>query len=436
MAKAANKLTASQLGKCTDAYKRYSDGAGLYLRVAGDGKKRAWVFMYTDKATGKQTELGLGSFLPVDAEKGVKLDHVTLAQARAAAEKIRDQIKAGDNPKAARKPVAAKTFGTVADELIADYERTGKFKGGDKSKHLSQWKQTMGENGPARALRKIPVDKVTTDDVERVLKPIWNTTHETANRVRGRIETVLGYAKAKKLRTGENPAVWKDNLEHLLKSSKDAKAKNHHPRVKYSDCAAFIAELRTKRGDGSLALEFTILCASRVGEVIGAKWKEIDLAASIWTIPAGRMKANTEHVVPLSSGAIAILNKIATFRGTDPAAYVFQGCRRTGQPRGAAPPLTPSALLFIVHLIAGKGKATAHGFRSSFRDFAGDMTNHPREIAEAALAHTVGNAVERTYRQNTAIEKRRVLMQEWCDYLNAEENVVSLSEARAARNAG
>jgi integrase len=245
-------------------------------------------------------------------------------------------------------------------------------------------------------------------DVESVLQPIWTTKPETAKRVRGRIERVLDNAKAKKLRSGENPAVLKGGLADLLPRQK-AGPKRHHPAMPYHDGPGFFARL-TKLGSASAtALRFTILTAARTGETLGATWREFDLANALWTIPASRMKAGKEHRVPLSGAAVALLTGLKGERKPDD--HVFN----SGNPQEALSNMSMAMVLRRMDF----SHFTVHGFRSTFRDWAGDKTEFPREIVEQALAHMVGNEVERAYRRGDALEKRRALMEAWTEFLAA-----------------
>jgi len=245
-----------------------------------------------------------------------------------------------------------------------------------------------------------------------VLAPIWQTKQETASRVRGRIERVLDAAKAKGLRSGENPARWRGHLDHLL-SKRRKLARGHHPAMPYPDVPAFMAALGERDAVAALALRFTILTAARSGEVLGARWSEIDRTTKTWVVPAERMKAGREHRVPLTDRACEILDALQAVRSGD---YVFPG-----QPQGR--PLSSMAMEMLLRRMKVES-ATVHGFRSSFRDWAGEATAFPREIAESALAHTVGDATERAYRRGDALEKRRLLMDAWARFVGAEQGEV------------
>jgi integrase len=365
---------------------------------------RRWLFLF--RWHGKLKEMGLG---------GAGKDGVSLVDARTKTEEARKVLSSRRNPiEERRKAQAASagrvTFGRFADDLVAEIT-----KGFKNEKHIWQWSQTL--NDYAAPLRPKYVDEITTDDVLAVLRPLWTTKHETATRLRGRIERVLNAAKAKGLRTGENPAQWRGHLDHLL-PRRQKLTRGHHAAVPFGEVPGFVASLRERDAVPALALEFLILCASRTGEVIGAKWSEIDTDKSVWTIPGERMKAGREHRVPLSARALEILARAETMRG-DPD-YVFPGRR----------PKAPLSNMAMEMLLRRMGREeTVHGFRSSFRDWAGEMTTYPREIAEQALAHTVGDEVERAYRRGDALERRRELMKAWAAYVGGQgggSNVITL----------
>jgi len=390
MAREQNKLSARFVQTVTKPG-RHSDGGGLYLIVDLSGAKR-WLFLF--RWGGKLKELGLGG-----------LSAVTLAQAREKATDARRLVKSGSNPIQAKHAdaaakAAAKTFGEVADALIADI--TPGFK---NEKHRAQWSSTLATY--ALTLRDLPIAEVSTDNILDVLKPIWLEKPETASRVRGRIERVLDAAKARGLREGENPARWRGHLDHLL-ARRPKNGQRHHAAMPYEAMPDFMIQLRARKAVASLALEFTILCASRTGEVLEARWNEIDMAGKVWTIPASRMKAGLEHRVPLSVPAIEVLAHAEAIRTSD---YIFPGPRR-------GKPLSNMALAMLMRRLKAEA-FTVHGFRSSFRDWAGEKTTFPREIAEAALSHVVGDETERAYRRGDALEKRRKMMTSWAGYLAA-----------------
>jgi integrase len=272
-------------------------------------------------------------------------------------------------------------------------------------------------------LRNKPVDTIGIDDVLAVLKPIWTEKAETASRLRGRIEKILDAAKAKGFREGENPARWRGHLDHLLPKHSSL-SRGHHAAMPYEEAAGFIGELRKREATAALALEFCILTAARSGEVLGARWSEIDLDKKVWTIPANRMKAGREHRVPLSNGAISILEKLVELKAGE---FVFPG-QKSGKS------LSNMSMEMVLRRMKIEG-VTVHGFRSSFRDWAGNVTNFPREVIETALAHVIGDKAEQAYRRSDALDKRRKLMDAWaafCEPIDSA-NVVPLGKRR--RNA-
>ncbi|WP_244430893.1 site-specific integrase [Methylocystis sp. ATCC 49242] len=378
----------------TAAPGEYADGGGLYLRVAESGS-RTWVYRFSWQ--GRRPEMGLGAVA----------DGVGLADARAARDEARKLVRAGINPIEARRDAKRageknKTFGAVADDFVA-----AKSPQWRNEKHLAQWAMTLEKY--AAPIRHKPVDEITTEDVLTVLQPLWATRPETASRLRGRIESVLDAAKALGLREGENPARWRGHLSHLL-PKRQKLARGHHAAMPYAEVPAFVRRLREHRSASALALEFCILTAARTGEVIGAQWGEIDMAGKVWTVPAARMKAARPHRIPLSGRATAILEKLHVIRFSE---YVFPGQRR-------GKPLSNMAMEMVLRRMCVED-ATVHGFRSAFRDWAGNETHFPREIVEAALAHVVGDKAEQAYRRGDALEKRRALMDAWSAFCEAKE---------------
>lgn len=269
-------------------------------------------------------------------------------------------------------------------------------------KHIAQWEMTLREY--AAPLRSLRVDRITVDDVEAVLKPIWSTKRETASRLRGRIEKILDAAIAKGYRKDANPARWKGNLDSIL--PRDKQLRRHHAAMPFTNIPKLMVRLRDMTSVSARALEFTILTAAGTGETLGARWSDIDLAGGIWTVPAERMKAGKLHRVPLSSRTIEILEELACLRsdGTSDG-IVFPG----RGPKG----LSNMSLTMVLRRLKIEPEPTVHGFRSSFRDWTGEATHYPREVAEVALAHTVGDKVEQAYRRGDALLKRRELMEAW-----------------------
>jgi len=367
---------------------RHSDGGGLYLNVGPTGSK-SWLFMWTPKGKNRR-EMGLGAY-----------PAVSLAKARELAVRHRETVAAGRDPIAERDREAEPTFAEAAEQLIASMED-----GWRNEKHKYQWRATIKTYCASISAKRVSL--VDTADVLGVLKPIWQGKNETASRVRGRIERVLDFAKAKGWRTGENPALWRGHLKNVLPARQKLQ-RGHLAAMPYAEVPAFMVRVRSAEAMAARALELAILAAARSGEVLGARWPEFDLDAAVWTVPAERMKLRKEHRVPLPKQAVTMLRKLHESRQSD-AAYVFPG-----EKRGA--PL--SAMAMIMFLRRLKAGVTAHGFRSSFRDWAGDATTFPREIAEAALAHAVGNEVEQAYRRSDALARRRKMMDAWAAYLDA-----------------
>src|ERR1700704_2414441 len=387
----------------------HGDGGGLWLQVTPNKRGRSWVFRYS--FSGKAREMGLGS-----------LDTIGLAEAREQAKQCRQLLKGTPitppvDPiehrralRASAKIEAAKTltFKACAAAYIAAHQA-----GWRNPKHAAQWPSTLGAY-VYPIFGDLSVQAIDTTLVMKALEPIWQKKPETASRLRGRIEAVLDWARAAGYRDGgENPARWRGHLQNLLmKTSSATKAARrasgrgeHHAALPYADIGAFMTVLREQAGTAALALEFTILTAARTGEVIGAKWEEVNLAERMWIVPAERMKADKEHRVPLSNAAMTILEQMADARDSE---FIFPGAR-PGQP------LSNMALLMLLRRI-DRGDLTTHGFRSTFRDWAGDCTDFPRDVAEMALAHTLGDKVEAAYRRGDGFQKRRLLAEEWAKF--------------------
>jgi integrase len=322
---------------------------------------------------------------------------VSLARARELAAEARALLAEGRNPLTLREPaVSVPTFGEMANQVIAALET-----GWRNPKHRDQWRMTLTTY--CEPIRTVPVDAVTTEHVLGILQPIWSKVPETASRLRGRIEKVLDSAKAKGYRTGENPARWRGHLDHLL-PKRQKLTRGHHKALPYEKSPALMARLRQSGSVSALCLEFTILTAARSGEAMGARWSEIDLDRGVWTVPKERMKAGREHRVPLSERAKEILTAMGQVRTGD---LVFPGRKQNRS-------LSTMALEQVLRRM--KIDATVHGFRSAFRDWAAEQTSVPREVAEAALAHTIENKVEAAYRRTDLFEKRRALMNQWAEH--------------------
>jgi integrase len=381
---------------------RHGDGRGLYLVVSKTGARK-WVFRFT--FDGRVTEMGLGNAA------------VSLASAREKAAEARKLVAGGANPIEARREaerIAAgkPTFGQCADALLV-----AKSPEWRNDKHRAQWAMTLAEY--ARPLRALPVDEIDTEAVLGVLQPLWQAKPETASRLRGRIETVLDAARAKGhiARNEANPARWRGHLDKLL-PKRQKLTRGHHAAMAFDDVPEFIGKLHERPAVAAIALEFLILTAARSGEVLGARWAEMDMVAKVWTVPAARMKAGCEHRVPLSGRALAILDEAANGRTGE---FVFPGQRSDKS-------LSGMAMKMLLRRMKAAG-VTVHGFRSAFRDWCGEATSFPREIAEAALAHTAGDATERAYRRGDALEKRRTLMEAWAAFCEPKEssNVITMA---------
>lgn len=392
MARQLHKLTARSVEALNEPG-RHSDGGGLYLVVNKGGSKQ-WAYLY--RQDGKLREMGLGG-----------VPAVGLKQARTLAQQARDQRAAGLDPisekKQARETRNAKqggTFGAFAEDWVPQFTATMR-----NAKHQDQWLSTLRTY--AAPIWNTPLDEVTTDDVLAILKPIWLEKNETASRVRMRIEKVFDAARARKLVAGENPARWKGQLQALLPPRQKLQ-RGHFEALDYRKLPDVMAALCEKDALSAPALRFLILTAARSGEVRGATWEEVDLANGLWVIPAARMKAGKGHRVPLSEPAMSILQDLHESRVSP---LVFPG-------RSLKAPMSDMTLakMFRSVLAEEDKAATVHGLRSSFRDWCAEETNTPREIAEAALAHAVGNEVERAYRRGDALEKRRGLMERWAGF--------------------
>jgi integrase len=398
------KLTAVEVSKAKGPTVLH-DGGGLYLRVSASGAK-SWVFRF--QLDGKRRDMGLGPF-----------PDISLADARVRASAHRRQRHQGIDPleakvaqRQAQRVSAAKgrTFREMAEEFIGRNEASWR-----NTKHRQQWRNTLTTYVYPK-MGEFPVSAIDVGLVVQVLDPIWAEKPETASRVRGRIEAVLDAATVRGFRQGPNPAQWKGNLAHILPARAKVRRVEHHAALPFDDLPTFLAALRERESMSALALEFAIFTVARTGEVLGARWGEIDLAAKIWTVPAERMKAGREHRVPLSNAALAVLAKVRplalmTEGEPLPAAPIFSGPRR-------ALPMSNMVFLMLLRRM-GRTDLTAHGFRSTFSDWAAERAAYPREVVEMALAHTIGNKVEAAYRRGDLFEKRRKLMEAWANFCRA-----------------
>jgi integrase len=377
----------------------YADGGGLYLRVTPDGTKN-WVYRYM--LDGRPRWMGLGPL----ALYGLQEARAKALEARRLRHEGVDPIDTRRAQRARARLDAAKavTFRECAESYINAHRAAWR-----NGKHAGQWATTL-KTYAEPVVGPLPVQSLDTALVVKVLERIWTEKPETAGRLRQRIEKILDYAKVLGYRDGENPARWRGHLDKLLPAISKVRKVEHHAALPYAALPAFLKRLREQEGTAALALEFAILTAARTGEVIGARWSEIDLAAKVWTVPAGRMKAGKDHRVPLSDRALAILT----------ASKPRNGAAEIGQQfvfAGGKPGLSLSNMAFLMLLRRmGRRDLTAHGFRSTFRDWCAESTHFPSEVAEMALAHTVGDKVEAAYRRGDMFERRRRLMQQWATF--------------------
>lgn len=371
----------------------YLDGGGLYLQVSPTGTK-SWILRYV--IAGKERHMGLGSCLDY-----------SLAEARHRARAQRKLLSDGTDPLEAKRAAdlakrLAKANIITFDAAAAAFIKSN-ASGWRNEKHADQWRNTL-ETYASPVIGEVPVAGVTTALVLRILTPIWNSKTETATRLRGRIEKVLDWAKVQGYRTGDNPAAWRGHLSEALPKPSKVATIGHHAALPYTEIGAFMQELRAMPGTAARALEFVILTACRTGEAIGATWGEIDMDAAVWSIPAARMKAGREHRVPLSDAAMKVLRDMNPGL---PSAPVFAGRKGKG--------LSNMACLALLRRM-GRDAITAHGFRSTFRDWCSEATAYPRDVAEMALAHTIADKTEAAYRRGELLEKRRVMMSDWAIY--------------------
>ncbi|NDP49317.1 MAG: integrase arm-type DNA-binding domain-containing protein [Sulfuriferula multivorans] len=393
------------------------DGDGLYLQVSKSGAK-SWIYRY--QLNGRRREMGLGSLSDVPAK-----------DARRRAAEARALVHGKIDPVEHRKQQTVAAFELVAQiragavtfkQMALEYIEANRA-GWKNAKHASQWENTLATYAYP-VVGDMPVGAVDTAKVLEVLNPIWLIKTETAKRLRGRIEVILSYAKVKGFRHGENPAAWRGHLDNVLPQPGKIAPHKHHPALPYDQMRDFICKLRGSDGVSALCVEFVILTACRSGEALKATWDEIDEEKGVWIVPAGRMKASKEHRVPLSVAALAVLEKAKKLRQ---GIYIFPSVR-SGKPMSD---MSLSMLLRRLH-----PGITVHGFRSSFRDWAAEATHYPGEMAEMALAHSVGNKVEAAYRRGDMFEKRRGLMADWAAWCEPKKvgNVVPLmSKASGTR---
>lgn len=394
MARSIHKLTDVKISSRKLPSGRHSDGGGLYLNVKPTGSK-SWLFMWTQG--GKRKEMGLGPY-----------PAVSLAAARKQAMQNREAVANGRDPLQEKRASEEPTFSECSRMFLESMEHQWR-----NEKHRAQWRMTLGVY--CKPLAKMRVSEIGTEDVLGVLSPIWKSKNETASRLRGRIERVLDYARARGWRTGENPSLWRGHLKSILPGRQKLQ-RGHHPAMPYEDVPAFYARLVEQDGFAARALRLVILTSTRSGEALGATWDEFDLDAALWVLPPERTKSGRVHRVPLSLPAMRLLEAMLAVQSSK---FVFPGQR-------AGRPLSDMSMTMVMRRLQVSAY-TVHGFRSSMRDWAGDETNFPSETAEAALAHAVGDATERAYRRGDGLEKRRTLMEAWGEFVAEapESKVVS-----------
>ena len=422
MGKKAEKLGALEVGRLgtesAKAERHRKSGlhfvggvAGLALQVSASGA-RSWVLRY--RVGTKRRDMGLGGY-----------PDVTLASAYEACRAARAKVRAGIDPieeaKAARSAyLAAQQAELTFDQCAAKFME---FKASEwkNAKHAQQWRNTLDQYA-SPVIGALLVRDVDLPQVLKVLEPIWSTKTETATRVRGRIESVLDWATVRQYREGLNPARWRGHLDKLLAAPSKIAKTEHHAAIPVGEVGAFMVKLRAAEGTGARALEFAVLTAARSGEVRGATWAEIDTDAAVWTIPGDRMKMGKEHRVPLSKAALAVLAALPRMAGTD---LIFPA------PRGKA--LSDMTLTAVMRRMGVE--AVPHGFRSTFRDWCSERTNYPRDVAEMALAHAIGDKVEAAYRRGDLFAKRTMMMDEWAVFCTKVEPargaVVPIRKVRA-----
>ena len=393
MGHAREKLKALSVERLSKRPGLYGDGGGLCLRVTS-ATACSWVFRYMIDR--KAHEMGLGNY-----------PDIGLADARTRAAEARGIKATGEDPiahrNAAKRAALAEAAKAVTFKDAAQSYIDGHRAGWRNAKHAAQWETTLATYAEP-IIGALGVQAIDTGLVLKVLEPIWATKSETASRLRGRIEAVLDWAKVRGYRSGENPARWRGHLDKLLPAPAKVRRVEHYAAAAFDELAGFMAALRAQEGVAARALEFAILTAARTGEVIGAKRGEVDLVAKVWVVPGDRMKAGREHRVPLSARAAAIVKEMEPDPVTGET-LLFPGSR-------GGKSLSNMALLMLLRRM-GRDDLTAHGFRSTFRDWAAERTSFPSELAEMALAHAVGNKVEAAYRRGDLFEKRRAMMEQW-----------------------
>lgn len=417
MALKTNRLNAIDVAK-EDKAGYYCDGGGLYLQVSKSGSK-SWIMRYT--MAGKSVEMGLGSY-----------QTFTLAEARKRAIAQRKLLADGINPLEAKRSDLLARRMAEASIITFDQAATAYIDSNSpawrNAKHGDQWRNTIATYANP-IIGKLPVSRIDTSHILRILTPIWLEKTETATRLRGRIEKILDWAKAQGYRSGDNPAAWRGHLDAgLLPSPSKVADTGHHAALPWSEIGAFMVDLKSMQGAGARALEIIILTATRTSEVLNAQWSEFDLDAKVWTIPKERMKSFKEHRVPLSDSVITLLTAIkAESSGSE---YVFPRKKPDTTPPSKKKDTALSNMACLATLKRmGRSDITVHGFRSTFRDWVSETTAYPRDVAEMALAHTIEDKSEAAYRRGDLIEKRRALMSDWavhCGTVQVNADVVSI----------
>ena len=371
---------------------KHADRDSLYLNITKGGNK-SWIYRY--QLDGRRREMGLGS-----------IKNVSLIEARELAADARKLHKRGVDPKTQRDSDEARSQNLTFKECAEAYIESHRI-GWKNPKHVSQWSNTLTQYAYP-SIGNAAIDKVDTSQVMAILRPIWNTKNETASRVRGRIENILSWATVQGYREGPNPAMWRGHLAMLLPKGSVVQEVKHHAAIPYVDMPKFMNKLAQSKSISASALNFVILTCARTSEVIGAQWNEVWLEEAVWTIPAARMKAGREHRVALSSQAIALLSNLP--REGD---WLFVGLKKNSH-------ISNMAMLKFLQSGLQYPDFTVHGFRSTFRDWAAEVSHFPRELAESALAHALTNKVEAAYQRGDLLVKRRAMMQAWADYLDAD----------------
>lgn len=381
----------------------HADGQGLYLQVtaaaaAGEARlRKSWIYRY--QLAGRRREMGLGSLGDVPAKTARDLAHDARRLVGSGLDPL-EQRRREQRAAATEAAIAAgrPTFRQAAQQHIDSHEASWR-----NAKHAQQWRNTLATYAYP-VIGNTPVDEVDDAMVLAILEPIWSTRTETATRVRSRIEIVLDAAAARKLRSPLNPARWKGHLERLLPKPRKVTPVKHHPALPIAEAPTFVSRLREHTGISALCLELVVLTAVRSGEALRAEWVEFDRAARVWTVPASRTKTGREHRVPLSGAAVALLDRAAQLREGD---FVFPGVQ-------SGRPMSDMALTMLLRGM--RPGITVHGFRSTFRDWVAEKTSYANELAEMALGHAVGDAVEAAYRRGDMFERRRQLMADWASW--------------------